>query len=139
MPLAAFADSMPAKQKFFPETGQRVLEREVWFGRESPADLVTKGQTGGNTKEGGFSKLFCIRQIFWGDVLNVGRGTPHTAREFCIGLFKGLAKRSTLREAHVVFFTTSGKICGVFHHKSKSPQVLVVFFTTSPDHHKYLW
>ena len=45
----------------------------------------------------------------------------------------------SLREVHVVFFTTCGNICGVFHHKSKSPQVLVVFFATSPNHHKYLW
>ena len=49
------------------------------------------------------------------------------------------AQVTSLREVHVVFFTTCGNICGVFHHKSKIPQILVVFFTTSPDHHKYLW
>jgi len=35
-------------------------------------------------------------------------------------------KRGSLREVHMVFFTTCGNICGVFHHKSRSPQVLVV-------------
>ena len=29
--------------------------------------------------------------------------------------------------------------CGDFHHKSRSPQVLVVIFTIGPNHHKYLW
>ena len=36
---------------------------------------------------------------------------------------------SPLREVHVVFFTTCGNICGVFHHKSKSPQVQITTST----------
>ena len=32
-----------------------------------------------------------------------------------------------------------GDFRGGFHHKSKSPHILVVDFATSPNHHKYLW
>ena len=49
-----------------------------------------------------------------------------------------LGERS-LRKAYVVIFTACGDICGGFHHKSKSPHMLVAVFATSPNHHKYLW
>jgi len=29
--------------------------------------------------------------------------------------------------------------CGTFHHKSKSPQIVMAVFAASPNHHKYLW
>ena len=44
----------------------------------------------------------------------------------CKSNFRYVVNLMSLREVHVVFFTTCGNICGVFHHKSKSPQVLVV-------------
>src|SRR5258706_13041931 len=44
-----------------------------------------------------------------------------------------------LRKVYVVIFTACGDFCGGFHHKSKSPHILVVVFATSPNHHKYFW
>ena len=45
----------------------------------------------------------------------------------------------TLRKVHVVIFTPCGDFCGGFHHKCKSPHVLVVVFATRANHHKYMW
>ena len=42
-----------------------------------------------------------------------------------------------LRKAYVVISTTCGDICGDSHHRLRSPQVLVVVYTTSSYHHKY--
>ena len=46
---------------------------------------------------------------------------------------------TTLRKVHVVIFTPCGDFCGGFHHKCKSPHVLVVVFATRANHHMYLW
>ena len=45
----------------------------------------------------------------------------------------------SLKEVYLVIFTACGDFCGGFHHKSKSPHILVAVFATSPNHHKYLW
>ena len=49
-------------------------------------------------------------------------------------LQKGFSSRIGTTEKRIC-----GDFCGGFHHKSKSPQILVVVFTPSPNHHKYLW
>jgi len=59
--------------------------------------MVIKGKTGENTDESEFIKPFYIRQIFWGDVLNLGRGTLRITREFCIGVFRGLVNGDKLQ------------------------------------------
>ena len=66
---------------------------------------------------------------------------PFYGSKPCSGLghYHPVCNRTALRKVYVVIFTACGDFCGGFHHKSKSPHILVVVFTTSPNHHKYLW
>ena len=56
---------------------------------------------------------------------------PNPIATHCICSYIGMLPYPTLRKVHVVIFTPCGDFCGGFHHKCKSPQILVAVFTTN--------